>query len=300
MEAVNTRHEWLKARRTGIGGSDAAAVAGISPWTTPYELWLDKTGAIAIKADDEVPEFMRWGNRLEQAIADEYSERTGRKVRRMPELRRSKVHPFMLANIDRKIEGENRLLEIKKVGEFSFRDGDWGEAGTNEVPDHYALQVQHYMAVTGYDMADLAVLVGGNRMLVYEIPRDDEIIEDLISLEADFWAAVEARKAPAIDYSHPSIPALMKRRYAGTDGVIIDLPGEALEWHTERDRLKAEIKALEAKSAEFDARLREAVGEHAAGRLPEGAGAYRRNEVGESEVSYTRKAYFDFRFVKKV
>jgi putative phage-type endonuclease len=167
-------------RRTGIGGSDAAAAIGISPWRTPYDLWCEKRGL----AEPLPPsEPMVWGTLLEPLIASEYARRTGCVVERLPDLLRHPTWSFMIGHIDGRIVGESRILEVKTAHDAR----NWGEPGSDEVPSWYAAQCHHYLVVTGAQFVDVAVLVGGSDFRIYTIERDDEIAGMLIDQEAEFW-----------------------------------------------------------------------------------------------------------------
>jgi len=184
------RQEWLEARRRGIGGSDAAVVLGLSRWKTPHALWLEKTGQSTGEGADS--EAMHWGRALEPVIRSEYERRTGALVAEYPQI----AHPdygWMLANVDG-LTDDGKVLEIKTA---RTADG-WGEEGTDEVPEAYALQVQHYMAVTGREMADIAVLIGGSDFRIYTIFADAQLQADLIKAEAAFWERVQKREPPEI------------------------------------------------------------------------------------------------------
>lgn len=181
---------WLALRRTGIGGSDAAAAVGRSPWRTEFDLYLDKLGDI----EDAPPtQAMLWGQRLESLIVQEYANRTGRRVVRPHTTFRSTRHPFMLANLDG-IADDTRVLEAKTA---RTAEG-WGEDGTDEIPLAYMLQVQHYMIVVDKPVADVAVLIGGSEFRLYEVPADREVQEALIDREAEFWQRVQTRNPPPI------------------------------------------------------------------------------------------------------
>ena len=172
--------EWLDARRKGIGGSDAGAILGVNKYKTPLDVYLDKTGQ---SPDVEDNDAMYWGRALEDIVAYEYAKRTGKKVRRNNAILVHPEHKFMLANLDREIVGEPGILEIKTAA----RADDWGEPGSDEVPESYLAQVMHYMAVTGAQFADIAVLIAGRKFQTYTIQRDDQLIEHMIEVERDFW-----------------------------------------------------------------------------------------------------------------
>lgn len=181
------RKAWLAERRTGIGGSDVAGILGLSRWTTPLAVYLDKIGQ-APESDDNAP--MKWGRYLEPVIRQAYSDETGRTVRTMDMIRHP-VREFMLANIDG-FTDDGRLLEVKTA---RTAEG-WGEVGTDEIPTPYMLQVQHYLEVTGFEFADVAVLIGGSDFRIYEVGVDPELIHLIVEAEAEFWRRVLERDPP--------------------------------------------------------------------------------------------------------
>ena len=195
-----TREDWLNARRHGLGGSDAAAIAGISPWQSPMAVYLDKIGEVP---DQEESEAMYWGTMLEDIVAGEFTKRTGLKVARKNAILQHPQYPWMLANIDRRIVGQKAGLECKTTS--AYGKDNWED---DKVPDMYQLQCQWYMAVTGYDSWWIAVLIGGNTFRYTEIRRDEEIINCLIKIGSDFWQLVESRTPPAIDGSDSSTEVL--------------------------------------------------------------------------------------------
>ena len=182
----------IQDRRTFIGGSDAPVILGLSSWKSRYELWQEKTGE---KEPDDLSEVerVRWGTVLEAVVAEEYMRRTGKRVRRINQRQVSKDHAWMVAQIDRRIVGGG-LLEIKTTD--GANGSEWGEEGTAEIPAHYYAQVQHQLAVMRESFAEVAVLIGGNRMRLYLVPRDDTFIDDMIAAESEFWMGVQARVPP--------------------------------------------------------------------------------------------------------
>ena len=182
--------EQLLERKSGIGGSDAGAILGVSPWTTPLELYLEKTGQ---SPGIEQTEVMEWGSRLEAAVADAAAERMGVPLSPCAEQLVHPAYPWMIANLDREIPGK-AIVEIKTTG---FRDDAWGEAGTDQIPPQYLAQVSHYMAVRDYDLAYVPVLFMAERKLnIYEVHRDAELEALLIQAESDFWNECVVKRIP--------------------------------------------------------------------------------------------------------
>ena len=205
--AQMSRDDWLSVRRNGIGGSDAAAAVGISPYMSPLELWLIKTGRDATlpKPDaEDTTDPVYWGTLLEPIVAAAYTKQTGKRVRRVNAVLQHPTIPFMLANLDREVTGDRdvQILECKTAGEFGARA--WREG----VPEYVQIQVQHQLAVTGKRAADVAVLLCGQKLEVHRIERDDELIARLIPLEAAFWRFVETDTPPPAEGSESSDRAL--------------------------------------------------------------------------------------------
>jgi len=227
------RDAWLKLRDMGVGGSDAGVIAGVNNYKTKHELYLEKRGLMEAP-DLSANQAVHFGNVLEDVVAQEYAERTGQKVRRNNFMLKSLEFPYMLANLDREVVGDtDKGLECKTAGAF-MRD-QWGEDGSDQVPDHYLLQVQHYMAVTGKKLFDLAVLLGGQDFRIYTIPRDETLITSLRTLEGVFWRHVEKEEPPEIEYDAKTTASLLDRLYPGTDGKVLHASDQPLtSLHTGR------------------------------------------------------------------
>jgi putative phage-type endonuclease len=264
-----SRDAWLDVREGGIGSSDAAAAVGLNPYCSALELFLIKTGQDAEldkvdPNDDTSPMF--WGTLLEPMVAAAYTKRTGNKVRRINAVLQHPKHSWMLANIDREVIGADdvQILECKTAGMNGaklWRDG---------VPEYVQLQVQHQLAVTGKQAADVASLICGQELRVYRIQRDDELIERLIEREAEFWHRVETRQAPEPDGSDSAGQAL-RALYPRDTGTTLDFSGDlekaklfshlldAREALTKAETSEAELKQLvqqamgDATKAIFDA-----------------------------------------------
>lgn len=247
------REEWLKYRRMGIGGSDAGAVLGFNPYKGPYMVYIEKVEGY--QPDMEGNEAVYWGNVLEDVVASEFSRRSGKKVRRVNAVLQSAEHPFMLANLDREIVGENAILECKTTNAFNGMEWD-GE----EVPASYICQCQHYLAVTGAEVCYIACLVGGNRFVWKEIARDDEFIDYLIDRERDFWEThVLAKKPPAAD-GLGNTTAFLDGRYADSAAEEMVLPKRAAQAAEEFLRLKSMRKELDEKLEACKNQLKSSMG----------------------------------------
>ena len=189
--------EWLKIRTLGIGGSDAGIIAGCNPYRSIFELWQEKRGEIPVK--EEESEVIHFGKVLEDVVRKEFIQRTGLMVRRKNSILRSKEYPFMIADLDgvvSEFDGTYSIFEAKTA--IEFKNNDWKNG---EIPKAYQLQVQHYLAVTGFQKAYIAVLVGGNKFYWTEIYRDEQLIKMLVSMESHFWHCVKTGEEPDVDAS---------------------------------------------------------------------------------------------------
>ena len=202
-----SRDEWLEVRKHGIGSSDAAAAVGLNPYKSQLELWMEKTGRDTDlpkpdPTDTTAPVY--WGTLLEPIVAASYTQQTGRRVRKVNAVLQHPDRPWMLANIDREVIGASdvQILECKTAGEFGARH--WRDG----VPEYVQLQVQHQLAVTGKQAADVAVLLCGQQLKVHRIERDDELITKLMLLQERFWHYVTTDTPPPSDGSDSSATAL--------------------------------------------------------------------------------------------
>lgn len=204
-----SREKWLEARRHSIGGSDAAAILGLSKWSSPYSVWADKTGRLP---EQEETEAMRQGTDLEEYVAERFTRETGKKVRKVNGIIYNGDYPFAHANIDRKVAGESAILECKTTSSLDLK-----QFRGVEFPEKYYVQCVHYLAVTGYERCYLAVLVLGREFHVYTLERDVFEIDALMDAEADFWERyVENDTPPAPDGTEASTEAL-RTIYADSD-----------------------------------------------------------------------------------
>lgn len=173
------KEEWLMLRKRGIGGSDAGAICGLNPYSSPIKVFRDKTGSETEEIDNEA---VRTGHDLEQYVAERFSEASGLKVRRANVMYASVEHPFMIADVDRLVVGEDAGLECKTVSAYGA--DKWSDGN---IPLHYVMQCYHYMAVTGRRTWYIAALIMGREFTYRRLTWDDRLIEGLIEAEERFW-----------------------------------------------------------------------------------------------------------------
>ncbi|MDY0394752.1 YqaJ viral recombinase family protein [Virgibacillus halophilus] len=245
-----THQEWLQERTKGIGGSDASIILGLNKYKTPFELWLDKTGQTTL--EDQTSEAAYFGNIFEDMVAKEFEVRSGKKVRRNNFMLQHPEHPFIKANIDRKVVGENAILECKTASAYLAKDWE-----SDEIPENYLVQVQHYLGVTGYVHAYIAVLIGGQRFVWKDIERDDELIKMIFDAEIHFWNHhVLGNVPPALDGSSAA-EKFLKESYPETEkGKTVDLGSDYKKSIDNYLELKENIKQLQTLAKETENKLK--------------------------------------------
>lgn len=256
-----TREQWLEARRSGIGGSDAAAIVGANPYSSALTVYADKTGALP---PAEETEAMRQGTDLEDYVARRFCDETGLKVQRCYKMFRNPERPWMLANIDRQILHTPEFvgLECKTTNLFNKTDFDDGEIQPN-----YFWQCQHYMAVTGAPYWYLAVLILSKSFHVFKIERDEMAIETLIEAERAFWFDhVKKGIPPAPNGSDADGKAISAIYPVGTDESV-DL-SDLRETVQMLEGLKFQKKRIEEMIAQHEQTIKMRMGDAQAATVP--------------------------------
>lgn len=230
------RQDWLRLRKQGIGGSDAGAVCGLNPYLSALDVFLEKTAEGLPEEKDN--ESMREGRDLEDYVAKRFCEETGDKVRRSHAMYASESHPFMIADVDRLLVGKGKGLvglECKTASPYSaekWKDG--------RIPAHYMAQIYHYMAVLDAQAWYLAVLIYGKEFRYVKVERDEEVIQNLIQIETDFWKNhVETGILPVPDGSDAAETAISRRFGSSKETLSMPLVG-----FDEKLRRREEITAL--------------------------------------------------------
>lgn len=252
--------EWLTYRRNGIGGSDIAAICGLSKWRTPIHVYLEKLGEAPVEQKSEAAE---WGTRLEPLIADKFaSEHPEWAITEKKVIYCHPEHRWALGNLDRMIicpKHGRGILEIKTASEYLRHEWDEGN-----IPDYYYVQLQWYLFVTGLDWGYFATLIGGNKYREYELFRDDELIRQLVRLAGDFWHGyVLERKCPPVDGSE-ACKTLLNRLYPEGQNSTT-LPPEETERIETYLSLKSQLKQLEESIAGIENHFKSLLGSHEIG-----------------------------------
>lgn len=257
------REAFLAQRRAGIGGSDIAALLGLSPWKTPLQLWMDKTGRSEENFAPDAVERMHWGTVLEDVVARHYADVRGVRVQRINQQLRHPECSIALANIDRavleegkrarwddatgRVLGARNVLECKTAHALAQNNAEWGEPGTDEVPQQYWMQCTWYLGITGLPFADLAVLFGGQRFVTYTIGFDQTLFDDMLTEAASWWQRYVVADMPPPATTEDDARRLWKSHTAGREVIVDSRVAAAVE---DLHAIKAQIKDLEERERE--------------------------------------------------
>lgn len=247
---LNNRTEFLQRRKSGIGGSDVAAVMGISPWRTPYELWVDKLSPVI---EEEENDILLFGNRLEDIVAREYARRNQVKVQRRNQMFRKENAPELIVNIDRYVVG-GKILECKTCS--AFASSKFGKSGSSDIPDYYYLQCLHAQYVTGIFECDLAALIGGNEYRQFSAPYDKALAEHVAAKCSEFWHKYVEKQIPPPPTAKDNLA-----EYFMANGEKKLAPQRIKNFIEEYKALKAQEKELKEKAEAISAEIKMFAGE---------------------------------------
>lgn len=248
MEAIRlantnkiSHEEWKRERMKGIGGSDVAAILGISRWKSAIRVYLEKIGEAP---EEETNEAMEIGKRIEDFIADLFKEKTGLHVARCNAILQSSKYPWMIANVDREVYDPETdswgILELKNVSQYMQKDWE-GE----EIPTEAYVQLQHYLIVTGRTWGYIAGLIGGKRFEYKKFELDEELADEIVRREEKFWKEnVLGGKPPSADATEDCKDTL-EILFPYSMRKSIDLPRED-------DLLVQELETLENQADELE------------------------------------------------
>jgi len=273
-----SREDWLAQRRKTIGGSDAAAIVGLSRYSTPYTIFMDKTGRLPDKPDTEA---MRLGRDLEDYVAKRWQEATGKKVRRLQAMLYNPMYPFAHADVDRMVIGEDAGLECKTTSTLDVK-----QFNGVEFPEKYYAQCVHYLAVTGVKRWYLAVLVFGRGFFEFTLERDQLEIDALMTAEAEFWTENVAKDNPPPPDGSQATTDALQVIYAESQDEERDLFGRETMLD-EYMQLKRQKRAIEDRMGEIENSLKEDLQEAERGRC----GSYTISWKSQQRSTFQPKAF---------
>jgi putative phage-type endonuclease len=273
-----TETEWLEIRKGGIGGSDAGTVCGVNRYKSPYALWTEKTGIVETTFTGN--EATKWGHRLERIVAEGYAEDYNKAVVEWEVIIWSEKNNFMFANLDFLIVEPSDEFPAGKVQKWRFEEpppniigilevktagiaspGNPAAWANNQVPQTYMLQGYHYGVVTGINKITFAALVGGHGLQVREMEWDEEIAENLVIAESQFWDLIQTKVSPETDGSAATESALSARYPRHTTGKSFEGGSSLEELWTEFSFAKEEAERADEARKSLRAKIVELVGD---------------------------------------
>jgi len=260
MQVIDTREmsriDWLKSRQRGIGGSDVAAVLGLSKYKTPLDVYNEKIADEPV--DNPITPRMEAGTRLEDTVAKWWADENQFQIQKDNKIRIHDQLPFLLANIDRLIlssgNGRNTgVLEVKCTNQWAFKT--WEDDG---LPLDFYSQIQHYFNVTGYDWGAVAVLIGGWNLKSIDVVPDPEFIEMMTKRLRVFWDNHVVPRVPP----EPTTDEEIKQLYpASVEGVIVEATDDTVDLIKQIRNVEASRKEFEEKEKALKVQLKAVIGE---------------------------------------
>ena len=247
-----SEEQWKAYRRKGIGGSDAAAACGVSPWKTARDLYWEKTRAADSLGDEDNWVAKEIGKRLEELVVQIFMKRTGYEPYAIRKMFRHPLFPFMLANVDYFVNINGQIYIIECKTSFSYSMGEWED---NAIPYHYELQGRHYMAVLNVSGVIFLCLYGNNEdtFLMRMMKRDLKLEEELIRQEAHYWKNhVEKGIEPAYTERADLVIESIRRHMPVQEGKQVTLSGNLsgnvlsyLQMKERKSRLEEQARKVE-------------------------------------------------------
>lgn len=292
------RDEWLALRTRDVTSTESAALFGLSPYLTNFELWHTKRSGEIHEIDEN--ERMIWGIRLQDMIAKGFAADQGWKVRKLNQyIRDSETR--MGSSFDFEIIGHvdgPGIMEVKNVDRLAYRDG-WVEEGANiEAPPHIEIQVQHQLRVADRRWTMLVALVGGNQIKATRRDRDNKIGELILEKVADFWSSLDAGTPPEPNYVLDA--RFISRLYRDVaEGKVIDARQNDLmaSLAAKYTAISREAAAINDKKKAIKAELLTEIGD--AEKVLLSNATISAKKVEATDIAYTRDGYRDFRVIPK-
>jgi putative phage-type endonuclease len=288
-----SKEDWLELRSPNINSTDVAALFGLSPHKTLFELWHEKKNQVRLSNNLDENERVKWGKRLEESIARGIAEDNHWTIREMSEyifdttLRAGSSFDFEIVNT-------KEILEIKNVDSFQFKQGWIHEEDQVEAPPHIELQVQHQLLLAEREAARIGALIGGNQVVCFRRTRSDTIIGSIVEKIQSFWESIEKNEEPSPDFARDF--DLIKKIYSHAEaGKVIDFRSdeEFTSLGLKHKELDEKMKALKLEKDKVNAEMRILCGD--AEKILGDGFSISAGLVEPSQISYLRKEYRNFR-----
>lgn len=286
--------QWYSQRQQCLGASQWAAALGRDPWKPSLELFHQKRGNLP---PDEETDDMAFGRIIEPSIVRFYEHKEGVKVREYPcPLHIDQERTFLVATPDAIVD-DLHGLECKSTNIFRLK-AEFGQEGTDDVPEPILWQVQGQCYVMGWGHAVVVALVG-KQLHKFTVERNERLIRWALPRLHEFMEQVRNGNPPEIDYTHRAAGELLRELYPHVEKeTAVELPAESIEERQKYEALREQKKAIETEMKAIQNRWMEAIGEREAGVFPDGEQMVKRIEIPEKDISYTRKRSIQCRIVK--
>ena len=252
---MENKQEWLRERKNYIGGSEIAAICGLSSFDkTALDVYLSKVNPaiVELTKDDPNYEAAYWGTKQEKIIAERYAEERNVIIQTQPTLIRHPKYPFIACNIDRWVGNREYILECKTAHFYKMKQ--WGEQGTDNIPESYLVQVAYYAAICDVPKVDIAVLIGGQDFRIYTYERNKDLEEKLIKIACNFWYNhVEKKIAPKCVNTRDTFnlfPQSNNKQITAKDEILTKLE-ELKMAREEESKIQTTIEKLKVEIQEF-------------------------------------------------
>lgn len=240
-----TKEQLLK-RKQGIGGSDVAAICGLSKFKTPFEVYLEKT-------EEDIPQdhndYIWWGNANEPTIIKKYLDTYPDKTITYPDTIHHKNHSFLFANVDGLLSDKG-ILEAKNVGINSLKK--WGMQYTDDIPVEYLLQVAHYAAILEAPYVHIAAYFGGADFRIYEYIPNKKIEALILEKCINFWENHVLKRIPPPATCYEDNLKLWKESVKDSSKIA---PADIIASLQNLDQIKKQKKQLEQQEEDIKTRI---------------------------------------------
>lgn len=283
-----------KGREVVIGASEAAAACNLSPYSSALQLFLEKRGQLpAWQPDPEAKERMEFGLRVESLVLDAYAEREDCEIEKQLPMFFHPEHAFCTATPDgiahRSLENQwcvdaknSNWRMFDESGESEHR---YGQAGTDQVPVTHLCQAQQQMAVMGLDRCDFPVLKDGNKLLIYTVQRNDDLIAQIIAAERELYERILRNDPPEPNFEHTGTVKVLSQMFGCKVGQVASLTEAESDLWRKYEQLGITAKEANEEREEIKAKLLWSLGEAEVGRFPDVAMELKRTVVSDSYVT---------------
>ena len=246
LKAVNVMQKI--DRRKFIGGSDVAAILGLSPWKTPLELYEEKIMPRSPLPDKNKERIFARGKIMEPYVLRLFKRENGLKIAARNRRYIDDEYDFLRAEIDAEtVDGEN--IEIKTCNPFKAKL--WGEEHTDEIPLFYTAQAMHGLMITKRDVCHFGVLIGSDDFRTYIVKRDNELIDMIRSKEVEFWRRIQNRNPPPATSMDD-----IARLYKTNSGKTIEASTDVLCACNDLLEIKKRLSVLTKKKEELEEKIK--------------------------------------------